>query len=301
LAHLIISEIDSVRRIVRHMKFDTFGRVAEILECDRERDLVVQMEDKEEHPELNMILDRLVAIKMHVMIQAENVRACRLAKKHVHLIYDVAQVTRQLDEDPRALEKLRETGRLMELFSAMPSAGAGVKETLRLAEHLPEIRAVTVGSGWESRNSGPVKDLTAHDPEWGSSLVIFASELTQRRIKMHFACGLPLCLFTREQMGNLAAMNIRWPIAMCSPEVRIDLAGDVRHCLRLGSPEPLNVFKRGSLKGIRETFDKWTKMRGICLRAPRVSCRSLKTAACGGGCLADSLDRWHGGGMASWS
>ena len=50
---------------------------------------------------------------------------------------------------------------------------------------------------------------------------------------MQIACGLPLCVFSTEQLGRLALLKIRLPPASCVPGLVVTLDGRVRACPRL--------------------------------------------------------------------
>jgi hypothetical protein len=179
------------------------------------------------------------------------------------------------------------------LFLALPAPPPN------LARELDGLQArkgtsLTLGLGWTGPETGPTEMTAAAEKEWREIALAMASWWTERGVTVRFACGLPLCLFSTEQLGELALLKVRVPLALCTASPVFSLDGRVRACPRFPAAgwaaAPAGVPLReiaGQLIGSASFF------AAFCNRAGEQSCRSLATGACGGGCIAQNALAWH--------
>lgn len=177
---------------------------------------------------------------------------------------------------------------------ALPSPEVDTEALLDRARGLQGLETVTVAVAWSRWDTGP-RPITLEDsPVWAARLLEIASALTDLGIKTSFACGLPLCLLSRRQLGQLVALNVAWPIAWCAPQFRVEPDGSVRHCARLASPRPIHVADPRPFELLAIGAEHWASMKAFCGRSSASPCRSLTARACGAGCLAHLLADWQG-------
>lgn len=156
---------------------------------------------------------------------------------------------------------------------------------------------VTLGVSWKGLDSGPSVIQASAERDWARVLPKAAAWWTERGVTVHLACGLPLCMFSTGQLGDLALQRIRQPLARCAPGLAVTLDGRARVCPRLPAegwtPMPAGV-------ALRELEDRLigssSSFAAFCNRAAEQSCRSLGTGACGGGCMAHNALMWRGNG-----
>ncbi|MGA2138646.1 MAG: hypothetical protein ABSH14_07265 [Verrucomicrobiia bacterium] len=179
------------------------------------------------------------------------------------------------------------------LFLALPPPPPGVAEVLKGLAPRAET-SITLGIAWNNLETGPSSITPPEEKEWVEVLLRMATWCTERGVTVHIACGLPLCMFSTEQLGRLALLKVRPPLASCTPGLVLTLDGRVRACPRLPASGwvamPAGIGLReltSQLVGPSELF------AGFCGRAGEQSCRSLATGACGGGCRTHNALGWH--------
>ena len=182
------------------------------------------------------------------------------------------------------------------LFLALPVPPSNLA---RLFNGLEPRRGIslTLGLGWSGPETGPSLIPAPLEPEWAEVLLGMAALGIERGVTVHLACGLPLCLFSTEQLGELALMKVRLPLAVCAPGLVMTLDGHAQACPRLPAggwvPLPAGV-------ALRELASQLTGpcrfLAGFCGRPGEQSCRSRSTGACGGGCLANNASGWRSAG-----
>lgn len=157
-----------------------------------------------------------------------------------------------------------------------------------------DINEIILGVGWQDILSGPSKISKQAYISWSEILLSLARTLTRNKVTFRFMCGLPLCLFNREQLGSMSATLVKWPMAICRESLIIRHDGVLWYCPRIQSSRPINILKEKSIAAIRAELNQWLlPFRGFC-PIHVDPCRSLHTRACGGGCLADTLSEWQG-------
>ncbi|HUI07534.1 MAG TPA: hypothetical protein VL486_11085 [Verrucomicrobiae bacterium] len=183
----------------------------------------------------------------------------------------------------------------VDLFLAMPPPPPSPAEVLN--GFVPRAKtSITLGAAWNDVESGPSAMTISEEKEWVEVLLRMATWLTAREATVYFACGLPLCMFSTEQLGRLALLKVPAPLASCTPDLVVTLDGRMRACPRLPATGwvamPAGVGLRelaGQLLGPSEVF------AGFCGRASEWDCRSLATGGCGGGCRAHNALGWRTG------
>jgi hypothetical protein len=157
--------------------------------------------------------------------------------------------------------------------------------------------SLTLGLAWASPEAGPSLIPALQEREWCALLLGMGAWGTRHGVRIDLACGLPQCLFSTEELGELALMKVRFPLASCAPRVVITLNGRARACPRLPAggwvplPDGVALSALGAeLIGAAQFFT------GFCGRPGEQSCRSLAVGACGGGCLANHATDWSRAG-----
>ncbi len=193
---------------------------------------------------------------------------------------------------PEGIEKCSELG----LFLPIPSADS---DTHSLEECLDKLTGIGIkhaclGVGWSNHYDGPVIIDKSEYNIWAHKLLSISAMLTSRRILFSMACGLPLCLLSKDQLSLMTTMRVRWPIAICyNQELTVGPKGETFLCPKTRHRFMMNLFEGGSLIGIRNTFNQIIMpFSGLCLKSAN-PCRSLLTRACPGECLAYSLSQWQ--------
>jgi hypothetical protein len=299
MAELIVTETGTGKMPVRHMDWATFSRVVDILEQDHERSIIVSA-DGPAPPAWPRMLDRLGAGKFRAAVYVGSGQYWQQVHERIDYIFDAGSLISQLSagaspgrNDASGLALLRGCPKV-NFFLGVSSARPSVDGLRQLLAAAPHAKVMILGAGWKDWAGGPranAKELPAQDSEGLLSLI---SELTDRGVQSYFGCGLALCSLARNQLGRLAGMNVRWPLAHCQPEFRIDPAGVVGYCRRIPQPA-VNLLEVGSVPKVRERFAPLQMMADLCPRAGAAPCRSGATKACGRGCLADTLASWRGG------
>ncbi|HBA84552.1 MAG TPA: hypothetical protein DCZ95_10700 [Verrucomicrobia bacterium] len=163
---------------------------------------------------------------------------------------------------------------------------------LKVVDAIKPSRRVVLGAMWPSRFERPGIISPDRYSVWGKLLVELAAELSARRLDVEFACGLPLCLFSRPQLAQLTGTRIRWPAARCQLQLAVLPDGTLRLCPAMdgrGMNLDASVSRADVMAGWPAVFQGW------CERAGGTNCRSLATGACGVGCLAQSMSGWQAG------
>ena len=185
------------------------------------------------------------------------------------------------------------------LFLALPAPWPKLAEVLDGLESRRGT-SLTLGLAWNSPETGPHAMTPVAERKWAEVLLAMAEWWTERGVSVHLACGLPLCLFSTEQLGRLALLKVRIPLALCLPNPVITLDGRARACPRLPAEGWAALPAGGGLKELGgQLIGSAGFFSGFCGRAGEQSCRSLATGACGGGCLAHNALAWQGGNGAS--
>jgi hypothetical protein len=173
----------------------------------------------------------------------------------------------------------------------------------------PRPQKIRIGVGWAHRLSGPAPIPKDHHPLWAESLLSLINEISAKPMKIEFACGLKLCLFSRLQLGDLASKSITWPIATCPKRFLFTPDGNMALCFRLRIPQTLHISNDSELAVVAKEIDKWSApYSGLCSLSETLNCRSLRVKSCSSGCLEQSLSEWSSStkhlcpqGLPGWS
>ena len=179
-------------------------------------------------------------------------------------------------------------------FIALPAPPPNLAEWLEGLEPCAGI-TFSLGLAWSDPETGPSPLPPLAERQWVEALMGMAAWATRRGVTLRLACGLPLCLFSTEQLGELALSKVHPPLAVCAPGLWVALDGRARACPRLPADGwtavPAGVPLRelaGQLIRPAEFF------AAFCGRAEERACRGLSTGACGGGCIAHNALSWQG-------
>lgn len=184
-------------------------------------------------------------------------------------------------------------------FVPLKSPGEGkeiIQDALSVYSNPNRIR---LGVGWQNRLSGP-SQITEEDYEkWATSIVDLVELITHHseeigeHIKIEFGCGLKLCMFEKEQLGEMAQRSLKWPIATCPRPFLVREDGELKPCVRLGMPDSVRLDDETNLNNEFERLGKWlSPYTGHCSDAETLYCRCLKVHSCVTGCLEHRLNEW---------
>jgi len=187
------------------------------------------------------------------------------------------------------------------LFLAVPTPPHGAA-TRNFALKPRAGTNLTLGLGWADPESGPRGMWHEAERLWAEALLELAAWWTERDVTVHLACGLPLCLFSTEQLGRLALLKVRLPLALCAPSLVVTLDGRARVCPRLPAGGWMAMPAGTAFTELASQLIGPTGFfSAFCNRSAEQSCRSFTTGACGGGCMADNALMWQGGNRVSYA
>jgi Radical SAM superfamily len=131
-------------------------------------------------------------------------------------------------------------------------------------------------------------------PRAAARLLEFLPRLRRLRITIGFDCGLPLCLFTAEQLGALHVATHANVHNSCGPAIDIGPDMTVWSCFPLSGFHRKSVFEFDSIPQIREYYEglhRQVRAEAGGLFAACDTCEHRETGLCQGGCLAHVLGR----------
>jgi cyclic pyranopterin phosphate synthase len=115
--------------------------------------------------------------------------------------------------------------------------------------------------------------------------------LEQNRISMGFDCGMPLCIFSNEDLGRLFKLNRGRIKFYCEPAIDIGPDMQVWACFPLSNYERKSLYDFDNVEEIRKCFSQQhndlRKRNGIFEECPE--CAYFKEKLCACGCLAHLL------------
>jgi cyclic pyranopterin phosphate synthase len=117
--------------------------------------------------------------------------------------------------------------------------------------------------------------------------------LEKHRISIGFDCGMPLCIFSNEDVGRLFKLNRGRVIFSCGPAIDIGPDMQVWACFPLANYEKRSLYDFNNVEEIKHFF----ATQGNNLRKERQgifetcnTCEYLKENLCAGGCLAQLIN-----------
>jgi radical SAM protein with 4Fe4S-binding SPASM domain len=118
--------------------------------------------------------------------------------------------------------------------------------------------------------------------------------LEKHRITLGFDCGMPMCVFSDEDLGRLFKLNRGKILFSCSPAIDIGPDLQVWACFPLSNYEKKSLYDFDSVDEIRHYFAETQKAEGRREKAESrkgifeecENCVHLEEKLCGGGCLA---------------
>jgi len=125
------------------------------------------------------------------------------------------------------------------------------------------------------------------------SLVEFARKCDEHNIKITFDCGLPLCMFTEEQLGVLQMCNAP-AVFHCNPVLDIGTDLTVWSCFPLSKLHNVKLLDFKKLKELTIYFEsRLAPYRSFGSFPLCTSCKYLIRNQCKGGCLAHTIRSFH--------
>lgn len=157
------------------------------------------------------------------------------------------------------------------------------------------VKEIVLGVGWQKFSDGPGEISRADHRAWAKLLLSMANRMTHKKTPFRFLCGLPLCLFSRNQLGKMATGLAKWPLARCHHALVVEPDGNLSYCYKIQGYRSVNIMSQASIADLRKELNQLLlSFKSYCPLA-NASCRSLRTRACGGVCLAQTLAGWQGG------
>jgi cyclic pyranopterin phosphate synthase len=113
--------------------------------------------------------------------------------------------------------------------------------------------------------------------------------LEKNRISIGFDCGMPLCIFSNEDIGRLFKLNRGKILFTCAPAIDIGPDMQVWACFPLANYEKKSLYDFDNVEDIKKHFSKQQgglrkEKKGIFEECS--SCTYMKERLCAGGCLA---------------
>jgi len=123
-------------------------------------------------------------------------------------------------------------------------------------------------------------------------LIEYAPILQRMRISMGFDCGMPMCLFTDQELGILYKVSNGTLRCGCGPAIDIGPDMKVWSCFPLSNFQKKSLFEFNSFMDVRHFYEQMhDKVRfesgGVYEKCD--TCAYRETGLCRGGCLAHIL------------
>jgi cyclic pyranopterin phosphate synthase len=117
--------------------------------------------------------------------------------------------------------------------------------------------------------------------------------LEQNRITLGFDCGMPLCIFSDEDIGRLFKLNKGRVVFSCSPAIDIGTDMQVWACFPLANCEKKSLYDFDNVKDIIKYFSTQNnhlrkEKKGIFEECR--TCVYFEEKLCMGGCLAHLIN-----------
>jgi len=134
-------------------------------------------------------------------------------------------------------------------------------------------------------------------------LMYYVEKCDKDQISLGFDCGMPLCLFSDEELGKLyknGGNKIRFD---CGTPLDIGPDMTVWNCFPLSNFNRKSIYDFNSIQEIKEYYmrmNKWIRAKGYGLFEECKTCRHLQTKRCAGGCLAHIINAFSQKDMAEF-
>jgi cyclic pyranopterin phosphate synthase len=113
--------------------------------------------------------------------------------------------------------------------------------------------------------------------------------LEKHRISIGFDCGMPLCIFSNEDIGRLFKLNRGRVVFSCGPAIDIGPDMQVWACFPLANYEKKSLYDFNNVEEIKKFFNTQShnlrKEKAGIFEACK-TCTYMKEQLCAGGCLA---------------
>jgi len=133
--------------------------------------------------------------------------------------------------------------------------------------------------------------------EMAQTLISHLPQLNANNISLGFDCGMPMCIFTDEEMGLLNKNTHGTPLKFsCGPAVDVGPDMSVWTCFPLSNYKKTMLYDFDNIQQIRKHYQQIlnagrAEISGIFEACDE--CRHFKDKSCSGGCLAHSLSKFH--------
>lgn len=277
---------------IETMGRETFDRAVALIRAAADSNLTVKARWTHIPDYLEQAVDRLHAQRVRVAFVIDRETPPELVAAFQQAGFRlVVRFDPEVPEfDPSVFGPLKK----LEMLLPLPTTETDLSGLDAAVGSLPGLKIVRLAVGWTDPFSGPEPLDPKQWAGWADFIEQVATTLSERRLDLIAACGLPLCLFSRQALGRLARLRFQWPIATCRPPLAVLPNGDVLGCPRLRPPAVRNVMDIDALGPVTKALDQWLRgFRGLCEFNGFQPCRSLAVRACGGSCLAHFLAGWQ--------
>jgi len=124
-------------------------------------------------------------------------------------------------------------------------------------------------------------------PQIAERITHYYSRFNEKKISIGFDCGMPLCIFSDEQIGQLYKISKGRLKFSCGPAVDIGPDMNVWACFPLADVSKKSVFEFNSVQEIRDYFQKLLSGNRKEIKGLFDECQDCSHygTLCGGGCL----------------
>lgn len=172
----------------------------------------------------------------------------------------------------------------------IPVSGWNPDDTWTRLDALQPGASLELAVGWQHPLSGPEPIAETNYSALSAQLLSFVQAASTRKIACRFACGLPLCLFSTQQLGQLVGYKLDWPLARCGNQWVVGPDGGIDFCMRLPLESKMSGWQKGGFTFSRiDAVQAFGETRTTCVAPGITGCRSQRTSACAGGCLAHTI------------
>ena len=274
--------------------------LADLFEISREKHISLLGGEPTLHPDFPDIVDYLIKRKFYVNIFTSGILSVKALDNAYKKLknYDNKKLNFVCNTNHPSISKKSEINRIeafLEKFSKNTSLGFNVyKEDFTMTFLIGIIYKYNLKRHVRLGLAHPIPgEKNIHIPKenlknMSSNLINQLNDFEKKRISIGFDCGMPLCLFSDEEIGRLFKLNKGGLKFSCGPAIDIGIDMQVWSCFPL-SKNKESIYKFNNINEIREHFikqhaEKRKEKKGIYTECE--DCIYFEEKVCSGGCLA---------------
>ena len=290
------------------LTWENFLYVIDFLESSHERHISLLGGEPTLNPHFVDFVAYLIARQFHVSVFTSGIMSTPVLDDAWKHLRDVApdQLSFVVNVNQPDISSDKETERLerfLELFGHHSSLGYNIyRPDFDLAVLFDYINRYGTRRHLRIGLAHPIpgehnRCLASHElKHMAQRLMQFVPNLDQFHITIGFDCGMPLCLFSDEQLGILYRISQGNLHFNCGPAIDIGPDLTVWSCFPLSGFRRRSLYDFNSLQDIRQFYERLHKLvrqesGGVRLECD--TCRHRESGLCEGGCIAHLVDRFH--------